>query len=67
MSNPDEVYFLRLTLKDVDGQQVDENLYWLSKEPKSYAQLNQLKPVSITMEPRKTDDGRYSVRIANPV
>ncbi|GET34196.1 hypothetical protein PbJCM13498_30590 [Prolixibacter bellariivorans] len=64
--NPDEVYFLRLTLKDIDGQQVDENLYWLSKEPKSYAQLNQLKPVSITMEPRKTDDGRYSVRIANP-
>lgn len=62
----DEVYFLKLTLKDKGGKDVDENLYWLSRNPKSYEQLNQLRPTSVKVKTEKTAEGKYSMRILNP-
>lgn len=49
----EEVFFLRLRLKDKDGLLNDRNFYWLAKPGKSYEKLNELKPVVLQMEYRK--------------
>jgi hypothetical protein len=49
----EEVFFLRLRLKDKEGQLNDGNFYWLAKPGKSYEKLNELKPVVLQMEYRK--------------
>jgi mannosylglycoprotein endo-beta-mannosidase len=41
-----EVFFLKLLLLDND-KILDENLYWLTRKPKSYSQLNELQQVQL--------------------
>ncbi|NLA48324.1 MAG: hypothetical protein GX876_02545, partial [Bacteroidales bacterium] len=42
----EELYFLKLILRDKENI-IDENLYWLSNKPKSYAKLNELTEVTL--------------------
>ena len=44
-SNTDQVFFLRLILKDQEGT-IDENLYWLTNKKHSYEKLNELEKVT---------------------
>jgi len=57
----DDVFFLRLRLKNKDGALKDENLYWLAKAGKSYEKLNELKPVELQIE-----SDQNAAQISNP-
>ena len=61
-----QVYFARLMLKGDDGKMLDENFYWLSSEPGSYRQLEELGPVRLHVETGEIEGGKISVRIDNP-
>ncbi|MDP4221812.1 MAG: glycoside hydrolase family 2 TIM barrel-domain containing protein [Bacteroidota bacterium] len=60
----DEVYFLKLMLKQGD-KVVDENLYWLSNKPHSYEKLNSLEKVSVTASIGKNANGNNIIRVEN--
>ncbi|MBL7965742.1 MAG: hypothetical protein JNK09_02015 [Prolixibacteraceae bacterium] len=57
----DDVFFLRLRLKNKDGALKDENFYWLAKAGKSYEKLNELKPVELQIE-----SDQNAAQISNP-
>ncbi len=63
--NTDEVFFLKLMLKDKD-QRLDENLYWLSNKKHSYERLNDLQKTSVKTTLNKKDGNRFSVLVSNP-
>ncbi len=66
---PDEgqqVYFARLMLKGEDGELLDENFYWLSSEPGSYRQLEELGPAALKVETEQITEEKISVWIDNP-
>jgi hypothetical protein len=62
----DEVFFLRLMLKDDQERTVDENLYWLSNRKHSYEKLNDLKQVTLNMTSEKISDNIFPVTVSNP-
>lgn len=57
----DDVFFLRLRLKNKDGALKDENFYWLAKAGKGYEKLNELKPVELQIE-----SDQNAAQISNP-
>jgi mannosylglycoprotein endo-beta-mannosidase len=59
------VFFLRLTLVDQD-KTVDENFYWLTNQPKSYEQLNELAPENVQVSIQKTGKGLARISVGNP-
>ncbi len=61
----DEIYFLRLELKDGE-KVVDENLYWLSDKFHSYEKLNELEKVVIKADVKKGDENHSVIVISNP-
>ena len=63
--NTDEVFFLKLMLKNKD-QNVDENLYWLSNKQHSYEKLNDLAEVSVKTVVNKKDAAHYDITMSNP-
>ena len=63
--NTDEVFFLKLMLKDKD-QTIDENLYWLSNKQHSYEKLNELAKVTVRTAVNKTDAAKIKISISNP-
>jgi mannosylglycoprotein endo-beta-mannosidase len=63
--NSNEVFFLRLMLKDRD-KVLDENLYWLSNKPHSYEKLNELEKVIVKTSINKSIEGHAVISIVNP-
>jgi mannosylglycoprotein endo-beta-mannosidase len=63
--NTDQVFFLRLLLKDGD-KTLDENLYWLSNKKHSYEKLNELEKSAPITVIKRTGNGRAIVEISNP-
>jgi hypothetical protein len=63
--NNNEVFFLRLQLKDGD-KLLDENLYWLSNKPHSYEKLNELGKVSVKITINRRDESHAEILISNP-
>ncbi len=64
-SNPDQVFFLRLMLKDKD-RTIDENLYWLSDKKHSYEKLNELEKTTPVISVKRGDNGHAMIEISNP-
>ena len=62
----DDVFFLRLTLKDDKEKILDENLYWLSNKSHSYEKLNELSQVTLNLNSEKIDGNNFSVTVSNP-
>ncbi len=60
----DEVYFLKLLLKDKEDI-IDENIYWLTVKPKSYERLNDLSEVKLKTVTTMADGKNGSVRVSN--
>lgn len=60
----DEVYFLKLELRDGDIVR-DENLYWLTNKSGSYRKLNDLAIVTLDTKIEKGQDNHASIRISN--
>jgi len=63
--NTDEVFFLKLVLKDKE-KIVDENLYWLSNKQHSYEKLNDLAKVNPVTTLSKKDKSQITLAISNP-
>lgn len=63
--NTDQVFFLKLLLKDGD-KTLDENLYWLSNKKHSYDKLNELEKSSPIAVIKRTGNGHATVEISNP-
>jgi mannosylglycoprotein endo-beta-mannosidase len=61
----EQVFFLRLLL-NVDGKNIDENLYWLSNKKHSYEKLNDLEKITPSAIAEKKDDGHSVIEMANP-
>lgn len=65
-----DVYFVRLELKNQNGERVSENLYWLSsKEKADFRALDQLEKVNLEMEKNVSEkDGEIiiDVVVKNP-
>lgn len=60
------LFFLRLQLKDVNGNELDENFYWLSDRAKSYEAFNELESVKLQLKVSKSPDGKKMVTVGNP-
>ena len=63
--NTDQVFFLKLLLKDGD-KTLDENLYWLSNKKHSYEKLNDLAKTVATTVIKRGETGNASIEISNP-
>ena len=64
----DGVFFLVLSLKDLDERLISENFYWLTTKEKDFTGLNQLAEtkVDMTVVPGKNDAGyEYKVLLNN--
>ncbi len=61
----EELYFLKLILRDKENI-IDENLYWLSNKPKSYAKLNELTEVTLKTDVAKSADNKFIINVSNP-
>ncbi len=61
-----QVYFARLILKDSSGKVLAENFYWLSSQPGTYRQLEELRPVTLQVDQGNISDGKLSVSVENP-
>jgi mannosylglycoprotein endo-beta-mannosidase len=64
-SNTDQVFFLRLILKDQEGT-IDENLYWLTNKKHSYEKLNELEKVNPVISVIRGENGHAKVEVSNP-
>ncbi len=64
-ASPDQVFFLKLILKDKD-KIIDENLYWFSNKKHSYEKLNELEKVSAATTVKRGDNGHAAIEISNP-
>lgn len=62
---PEGFYFVRLYLYNKDGEILDENLYWLTREPGDFRELESLKPAILTMKMEKDKSGKNFVTIRN--
>jgi len=62
---PKGLYFLRLMLKNKAGETVDENLYWLTSQPKDFQDLETLRPASIDLKTEKDKAGKQYVSVKN--
>ena len=62
---PDGLCFLRLVLKNAFGVTIDENLYWLTSQPKDFQDLETLKPALIELKTEKDKAGNDYVFIKN--
>lgn len=57
-----DVHFIRLTLKDTEGNIVSENNYWRGNERKNFTALNDLQPVKVKTSSRITrKEGRATI------
>lgn len=57
-----DVHFIRLTLKDAEGNIVSENNYWRGNERKNFTALNDLQPVKVKTSSRITrKEGRATI------
>ena len=63
--NTDQIFFLRLVLKDGD-KTLDENLYWLSNKKHSYEKLNELEKSAAIAQIKRSGNGHATVEISNP-
>jgi mannosylglycoprotein endo-beta-mannosidase len=61
-----QVYFARLILKDSSEAVLAENFYWLSAQPGTYRQLEELRPVTLQVDQGSVSDGKLSVNVENP-
>ena len=58
-------YFLKLTLSDTNGNQVNDNIYWLTTTPKDYSTLHQLPLCKPTIKVVMNQSGNsYSGKIS---
>lgn len=48
----DDVHFIRLKLRDKDGNVISENNYWRGNKRKDFTALNSLQPVDVTCKSR---------------
>jgi hypothetical protein len=62
--NTDQIFFLRLLLKDKDNI-LDENLYWLSNKKHSYEKLNNLEKTAATTVIKRGENGHATIDISN--
>jgi exo-1,4-beta-D-glucosaminidase len=66
--NPEDVFFLKLTLKDAEGKEISSNFYWLSSKGDAnadFTSLNKLPQVSLkySVQPLQKANGKYSVKV----
>ena len=64
-ANTNEVFFLKLQLKDQD-KVVDENLYWLTNVRHSYEKLNDLQKVAVKAEIKANGEKQSVIKLSNP-
>lgn len=58
---PEGLHFVRLLLKDAQGREVDENLYWLTSRKEDFKDLEKLKPAKLELQVKITDRGKVAV------
>lgn len=56
----DDVHFIRLTLRDDNGNVIDENTYWRGNDRKDFTALNSLLPVKLSTSSRlsRSEEGK---------
>ncbi len=62
---PDGLFFVRLLLKDSDGKEVDENLYWLTSQKTDMQDLEKLPPASLELQITENPDGNKEIVMQN--
>ena len=62
---PKGLYFARLSLKNEQGNLIDENLYWLTNSPSDMQDLEKLETVQLQLEVEKEKQGSIVAIIKN--
>ena len=62
---PAGFYFMRMLLKDGDGKTIDENLYWLTRQPDDFRELDSLKPADLQLKMEEDESGKRFLQIQN--
>ncbi len=62
---PEGFYFARLKLLSSKGEELDENLYWLTSNDSDWLKLQELKPADIEVSVAKLEHALFNVAIEN--
>lgn len=62
---PAGLYFVRLLLKNISGETIDENLYWLTNSSTDMQDLGKLKAAQLQLAVKNETTGRLGVTIEN--
>jgi hypothetical protein len=62
---PDGFCFARLKLRNGKGEQLDENLYWLTAKDADWLQLEELQPADIQVSVTQQENGSMAATIEN--
>jgi hypothetical protein len=62
---PEGFYFARLRLKNDQGEELDENLYWLTGSDSDWLKLEELKPAQIEVSVKQGASGKLEASIKN--
>ena len=64
-TKPSKLYFVRLILKDNQGNAIDENLYWLTNSPTDLQDLEKLESVQLQVKIEKEKEGKIYAIVSN--
>jgi hypothetical protein len=64
-AKPGGLYFVRLILKNEQGDAIDENLYWLTNQDSDMQDLEKLEPVQLDLQLEKETSGRTIASLQN--